>query len=188
MGLLLFRPFYLKYMEFLPAIVSAASTALSALGLFKSGSSSGKDPQYVADVNRVRQEEYTVAQDALTKITVPAAQQQIITAYNQEQALWGDPNNPNRNVANPSSYKAKVAEIVAQYSTTSTIPAVSSTGTGTAATASTIDPAAAINNFVNSLNSAIPLLSNSGTQNTTNYVPLLIVVGGIIAIFLLKGK
>lgn len=174
-------------MEFLPALVSAGiSIGSSLLGAFKPGSS-GSDPQYVADVNAERQREYGVAQEALSKVTVPAAQQAIVAAYNQEQALWGDPNKPNRNVARPDLYKAKVAEIVGQYQTTSVLPAVNNVAN--AVNSVTSDANTALNNFVNSLNSALPLLGG-GAQTPatqTNYIPM-ILIGAILILLLMKGK
>jgi len=177
-------------LEFLPAIGSAIT---SLIGLFKPGSGGGKDTEYINAVNQSRQEEYSLTQQALQKVTVPAAQQQIIQIYNQEQSLWGDPNNPNRNVAQPAQFKVNLQNIVDTYGNQNTINAVPSATTNTATQAAgsqaAADTSGALANFINQLNSALPLITNTGTQKQdySQYIPIA-VIGVILVVIIMKGK
>lgn len=188
----------------IPELITVATTALSAaqaggfdiakaLGIRPKGGAGGNDPEYVAAVAKDMQMEYDTAQSAINSINDPAAQQQIADAYNAEVAAWGNPSNPNRNVAmGASRFAAQVSAIVANaknYQTT-TVPAASANtvkeGTTTVAQAN--------NQIADTTATNTSAASNAGKvqpQNPLlNYMPLIIAGGAIvfISIMMIKQK
>lgn len=180
--------------------IALATTALSAaqsggfdiakaLGLRPKGSN---DSEYVAAVSKDMQMEYDKAQSAANSINDPAAQKAILDAYNAEIAAWGNPSNPNRNVAlGYSRFASQIDSIVsnAKNYTTATIPAAS--GSITPGT-TTIVPAN--NQLADTIATNTSAASNAAkiqqTNPLLNYMPL-IMAGGVIvfiAILLIKQK
>lgn len=172
------------------AIASVAAKATGfdvskALGIRPKGSN---DSGYVAAVAKDMAAEYDKAQAAVNATSDPATQQRIVEAYNSEKAAWGDPNNPNRNVAiGAGRFASQIDSILASAPANGTATVPAATGDGGGVTVVTA------NSQADTIAAGTSAASNAGktVENPIlNYMPLVITGGAVvlIAIILLKKK
>jgi len=153
------------------------------------------DNEYVRAVSIDMQAEYDKAQAAVNQTNDPDAQKAILDAYNAEVAAWGNPSNPNRNVAiGQGRFASQIDSILASAKTYSAVPIPAAQASTTTPTA-TIAPA---NNTVasNYNQSGADVFSgvNAKPAETNPWLdnaPIIFIVIGILIIVLFlkrKGK
>ncbi|MDD3906534.1 MAG: hypothetical protein PHS46_08460 [Candidatus Omnitrophica bacterium] len=165
---------------------SAGIDWLKVLGLRPKGGAGGNDPGYVAAVATDMSAEYNAAQSALNSARNDKTKQAIIDAYNAEKAAWGDPSNPNRNVAiGQTKFAAQISSILSADSNYDvTVPVATGADetpkTTIVAANNQADTSAAYTSAaVNTVKTSNPLVDNA---------PIIIIVIGILIVVLVLNK
>lgn len=169
-------------------VKSSGFDIAKALGIRPKGSN---DTGYVAAVAKDMAAEYDKAQAAINSTGDPATQQKILDAYNAEKAAWGDPNNPNRNVAiGQSRFAAQIDSIMS--SAPAYVPSIpNATGGGGGVTVVTNGANETTATGTSAATNAPQIAANTALQTImSQIVPTIILIGAVIviAIILFKKK
>lgn len=160
------------------------------------------DTEYVQAVNNEKQSEYDIAQAALKKVSPYDTQtiSQIQSKFNQAMSDWGDPNNPNRNVARPDVFKSEMQSVLDKYVdpyAAAVAPAsTSAVTTDTFSLAFSPDGSPAF--FNKATNQYVPINQQPaqvitqtaplGTSSIETYMPYIVAGLGLIALFFILKK